>query len=85
MEQVHEHVVRRPAKLLAHQRNPAHDFGELVHGHTDKIDLARNGTICGIVSVTESAAERERAIVGKIILSHAQGLSFRCAQHVKVT
>jgi hypothetical protein len=84
MEQIHEHVIRRPGKVVAHQRNSSHDFGEFVHGHTDEIDLARNGPVVWVVGVTESAAERKSAIVRKIIRAHPQGLGFSRGEHVNV-
>ena len=55
-----------------------------MHRNTDEVDLAWNGAVVWIVGVTETAAERERAVVGKTILYYTQGLSLRRAQHVKV-
>lgn len=84
MEQVHQHVIRRPGKILPHQWNAAHDFGELVQGHGDEIDLAGNGAIVWVVSVTKTTTKSECAVARKIVLNHAEGLRFGCAQHVNV-
>jgi hypothetical protein len=85
MEEVHQHVVRGSGKVLAHQRNPTHDFGEFVHRHADEIELAWNGTVVWVVSVTKSAAECERAIVREVVVYYAQGLSLRGAEYVNVS
>ena len=84
MEQVHQHVVRLPGEVLTQQRNPAHNFGHFVHRYADEIDPARNGAIIRVVGIIESAAERERAVIGKTILDYTQSLSLSRAQHVKV-